>query len=171
MNPIIKEIESGPHFVTINEDFTRLSEIVKVSQGVLEALGPRDVILIERLVGKKVLHPKVRLPNDLLYQLKKSDSLIEEVKDLRKYLKDLGRLREKLEDVWDLVITLLTSSELVKRLKDPSTSDQEKIAIVKRLKELWKKKVVDAEDLIKEGFVIRTKTDLLSRPEERGFQL
>ena len=138
MNPIIKEIKSGPHFVIINEDFARLSEIVKVSQGVLEALGPRDVILIERLVGKKVLHPKVRLPNDLLYQLKKSDSLIEEMKDLRKYLKDqdLGRLREKLEDVWDLVIALLTSSELVKRLKDPSTSDQEKIAIVKRLKEL-----------------------------------
>jgi len=168
VNPIIKEIESGPHFVTINEDFARLSEIVKVSQGVLEALGSRGVILIERLVGKKVLHPKVRLPNDLLYQLKKSDSLIEEVKDLRKYLKDqdLGRLREKLEDVWDLVIALLTSSELVKRLKDPSTSDQEKIAIVKRLKELWKKKIVGAEDLIKEGFVIRTKSGKWIEPQK-----
>jgi len=51
-------------------------------------------------------------------------------------------------------------------LKDPSTSDQEKIAIVKRLKELWKKKVVDAEDLIKEGFVIRTKSGKWIEPHK-----
>jgi hypothetical protein len=88
---------------------------------------------------------------------------------LRKYLKDqdLGRLKEKLKDVWDLVIEwILGPSELVKRLRDPLTSDQEKIVIVKRLKELWKKKVISAEDLIKEGFVIRTKNGKWIEPQK-----
>jgi hypothetical protein len=88
---------------------------------------------------------------------------------LRKYLKDqdLERLKEKLKDVWDLVIEwILGPSELVKRLKDPLASDQEKIAIVKKLKELWKKKVVSAEDLIKEGFVIRTKNGKWIKPQK-----
>jgi hypothetical protein len=161
INPIIEEIENGPHFVTIDGNLARLSEVVRVDQKVLEALGPRGVILIERLTNKKVLDPKVLLPNDLVYKLKVSNSLIEDIKDLRKYLKDqdLERLKEKLKDVWDLVIEwILGPSELVKRLRDPSTSDQEKTAIVKRLKELWKRKVISTEDLIKEGFVIRTKS-------------
>jgi len=161
INPIIEEIENGPHSVTIDGNLARLSEVVRVDQKVLEALGPRGVILVERLTSKKVLDPKVRLPNDLVYKLKESNSLVEDIKDLRKYLKDqdLERLKEKLKDVWDLVIEwILGPSELVKRLRDPSTSDQEKIAIVKRLKELWKRKVISAEDLIKEGFVIRTKS-------------
>jgi hypothetical protein len=161
VNPIIKEIENGPHFVTINGNLARLSEVVRVDQKVLEALGPRGVILIEKLTGKKILDPKVQLPYDLLKDKpKESSSLIEDVKGLRRYLRDqdLKHLREKFEDVWNLIIELLEPSELVKRLKDPSASDQEKIAIVKRLKELWKKGVVSANDLIKKGFVIRTKS-------------
>jgi hypothetical protein len=169
VKPIIEEIEKGPHFVTIDGSLARLSEVVKVDQKVLEALGPRGVILIERLTGKKVLDPRVVLPHDLIYELKVSNSLIEDVKDLRKYIKDqdLEHLKEKLKDVWDLVIEwILGPSELIKRLRDPSTSDQEKIAIVKRLKELWKKKVVSAEDLIKEGFVIRTKSGKWIEPQK-----
>jgi hypothetical protein len=169
INPIIEEIEKGPHFVTIDGNLARLSEVVRVDQKVLEALGPRGVLLVERLTSKKVLDPKVLLPYDLVYKLKESNSLVEDVKDLRKYLKDqdLERLREKLKDVWDLVIEwILGPSELVKRLRDPSTGDQEKIAIVKRLKELWKKKVVSAEDLIKEGFVIRTKSGKWIEPQK-----
>jgi hypothetical protein len=169
VNPIIEEIEKRPHFVTIDGGLARLSEVVRVDQKVLEALGPRGVILIERLTGKKVLDPKVQLPYDLVYKLKESSSLIEDIKDLRKYLKDqdLERLKEKLKDVWDLVIEwILGPSELVKRLRDPLASDQEKIAIVKKLKELWKKKVVSAEDLIKEGFVIRTKNGKWIEPQK-----
>jgi len=169
VNPIIEEIEKGPHFVTIDGNLARISEVVRVDQKVLEALGPRGVILIERLTGKKVLDPRVLLPYDLIYKLKESNSLIEDVKDLRKYLKDqdLERLREKLKDVWDLVIEwILGPSELVKRLRDSSTSDQEKIAIVKKLKELWKRKVISAEDLIKEGFVIRTKSGKWIEPQK-----
>jgi hypothetical protein len=169
INPIIEEIEKGAHFVTIDWNLARLSEVVRVDQKVLEALGPRGVILIERLTGKKVLDPKVLLPYDLVYKLKVSNSLIEDVKDLRKYLKDqdLERLKEKLKDVWDLVIEwILGPSELVKRLRDPSTSDQEKIAIVKKLKELWKRRVISAEDLIKEGFVIRTKSGKWIEPQK-----
>jgi hypothetical protein len=88
---------------------------------------------------------------------------------LRKYLKDqdLERLKEKLKDVWDLVIEwILGPSELVKRLRDPSASDQEKIAIVKKLKELWKRRVISAEDLIKEGFIIRTKSGKWIEPQK-----
>jgi hypothetical protein len=169
VNPIIEGIEKGAHFVTIDGNLARLSEVVRVDQKVLEALGPRGVILIERLTGKKVLDPKVLLPNDLVYKLKESNSLIEDIKDLRKYLKDqdLERLREKLKDVWDLVIEwILGPSELIKRLRDPSASDQEKIAIVKKLKELWKRKVISAEDLIKEGFVIRTKSGKWIEPQK-----
>jgi len=170
VNPIIEEIEKKPHFVTIDGGLARLSEVVRVDQKVLEALGPRGVILVERLTGKKVLDPKVLLLPDLVDKLEKEyDSLIKDVKDLRKYLKDqdLERLREKLWDVWDLVIEwMLGPSELVKRLRDPSTSDQEKIAIVKKLKELWKKKVISAEDLIKEGFVIRTKSGKWIEPQK-----
>jgi hypothetical protein len=169
VNPIIEEIEKGPHFVTIDGNLARISEVVRVDQKVLEALGPRGVILIERLTGKKVLDPRVLLPYDLIYKLKESNSLIEDVKDLRKYLKDqdLERLREKLKDVWDLVIEwILGPSELVKRLRDSSTSDQEKIVIVKKLKELWKRKVISAEDLIKEGFVIRTKSGKWIEPQK-----
>jgi hypothetical protein len=169
VNPIIEEIEKGPHFVTIDRNLAKLSEVVKVDQEVLEALGSRGVILIERLTGKKVLDPKVLLPYDLVYKLKESNSLIEDVKDLRKYLKDqdLEHLKEKLKDVWDLVIEwILGPSELVKRLRDPSTSDQEKIAIVKKLKELWKRRVISAEDLIKEGFVIRTKNGKWIEPQK-----
>ena len=169
VNPIIEEIEKGPHFVTIDRNLAKLSEVVRVDQKVLEALDPRGVILIERLTGKKVLDPKVLLPYDLVYKLKESNSLIEDVKDLRKYLKDqdLEHLKEKLKDVWDLVIEwILGPSELVKRLRDPSTSDQEKIAIIKKLKELWKKKTVSAEDLIKEGFVIRTKSGNWIEPQK-----
>jgi len=169
VNPIIEEIEKGPHFVTIDGNLAKLSEVVRVDQKVLEALGPRGVILVEKLTGKKVLDPKIRLPSDLVYKLKNSNSLIEDIKDSRKYLKDqdLERLKEKLKDVWDLVIEwILGPSELVKRLRDPSTSDQEKIAIVKKLKELWKKKAVSAEDLIKEGFVIRTKSGNWIEPQK-----
>jgi hypothetical protein len=169
VNPIIEEIEKGPHFVTIDGNLAKLSEVVRVNQKVLEALGPRGVILVEKLTGKKVLDPKVLLPYDLVDKLKDYNSLIEDVKDLRKYLKDqdLERLKEKLKDVWDLVIEwILGSSELVKRLRDPLASDQEKIAIVKKLKELWKKKVVSAEDLIKEGFVIRTKNGKWIEPQK-----
>jgi hypothetical protein len=169
VKPIIEEIEKGAHFVTIDGNLARLSEVVKVDQKVLEALGPRGVILIERLTGKKVLDPRVRIPSDLVHELEKSNGLIKDIKDLRKYLKDqdLERLKEKLKDVWDLVIEwILGPSELVKRLRDPSTSDQEKIAIVKKLKELWKKKVVSAEDLIKEGFVIRTKSGKWIEPQK-----
>jgi len=169
VNPIIEEIINGPHFVTIDGNLARLSEVVRVDQKVLEALGPGGVILIERLIGKKVLDPKVLLPYDVVYKLKESNSIIEDVKDLRKYLKDqdLERLKEKLKDVWDLVIEwILGPSELVKRLRDPLASDQEKIAIVKKLKELWKKKVVSAEDLIKEGFVIRTKSGKWIEPQK-----
>ena len=88
---------------------------------------------------------------------------------MRKYLKDqdLERLKEKLKDVWDLVIEwILGPSELVKRLRDPSASDQEKIAIVKKLKELWKRRVISAEDLIKEGFIIRTKSGKWIEPQK-----
>ena len=106
--PYNKGIEKGPHFATIKEikdgvvvdgDFAKLSEVVKVGQGVLEALGPKGIILIEKLIGKKILHPKVQLPYDIIGKLKDSNSLIEHVKDLRKYL---GGLRpiisgEKLE--------------------------------------------------------------------------
>jgi hypothetical protein len=169
VNPIIEEIINGPHFVTIDGNLAKLSEVVRVDQKVLEALGPRGVILVEKLTGKKVLDPKVLLPSDLVDKLKNSNSLIEDVKDLRKYLKDqdLERLKEKLKDVWDLVIEwILGPSELVKRLRDPLASDQEKIAIVKKLKELWKKKVVSAEDLIKEGFVIRTKNGKWIEPQK-----
>jgi hypothetical protein len=169
VNPIIEEIEKGPHFVTIDGNLARLSEVVRVDQKVLEVLGPSGVILVERLTGKKVLDPKVLLPYDIVYKLKESNSLIEDVKDLRKYLKDqdLERLKEKLKDVWDLVIEwILGPSELVKRLKDPLASDQEKIAIVKRLKELWKNGVVSANDLIKEGFVIRTKSGKWIEPQK-----
>jgi hypothetical protein len=169
VNPIIEEIEKGPHFVTIDGNLAKLSEVVRVDQKVLEALGPRGVILVEKLTGKKVLDPKVLLPYDLVDKLKEYNSLIEDVKDLRKYLKDqdLERLKEKLKDVWDLVIEwILGPSELVKRLRDPLASDQEKIAIVKKLKELWKKKVVSAEDLIKEGFVIRTKNGKWIEPQK-----
>ena len=169
INPIIEEIENGSHFVTINWNLAKLSEVVRVDQKVLEALGPRGIILIEKLTGKKVLGPKVLLPYDLVDKLKKSSSLIEDIKDLRKYLKDqdLEHLKEKLKDVWDLVIEwILGPSELVKRLRDPSTSDQEKIAIVKKLKELWKRKVISAEDLIKEGFVIKTKSGKWIEPQK-----
>jgi hypothetical protein len=169
VNPIIEEIENGPHFVTIDGNLARLSEVVRVDQKVLEALGPRGVILVEKLTGKKVLDPKVLLPSDLVDKLKNSNSLIEDVKDLRKYLKDqdLERLKEKLKDVWDLVIEwILGPSELVKRLRDPSASDQEKIAIVKKLKELWKRRVISAEDLIKEGFIIRTKSGKWIEPQK-----
>jgi len=178
VSPILREIENGPHFVTVKEinngvvvdgEFAKLSEIVKVEQSVLEALGPKAVILIEKLTGKKVLHPKVQLPLDLIYKLKYSNGLIESIKDLREYVKDqdLRSLREKLKDVWDLVIEwLLEPSELIKRLKDPLTSEPEKITIVKRLKELWKRKVVSAEELIKEGFVIRTKNGKWVDPRE-----
>jgi hypothetical protein len=116
-----------------------------------------------------VLDPRVRVPSDLVYELEKSNGLIKDIKDLRKYLKDqdLERLKEKLKDVWDLVIGwVLGPSELIKRLRDPSTGDQEKIAIVKKLKELWKKKVISAEDLIKEGFVIRTKSGKWIEPQK-----
>ena len=106
----MREIENGPHFATIKEikdgvivdgDFVKLSEIVKVDQSVLEALDPKTVILIEKLTGKKVLHPKVQLSFDLIYKLKHSNSLIESIKDLRGYVKDqdLRSLREKLKDV------------------------------------------------------------------------
>jgi len=169
VNPIIEEIEKGPHFVTIDGNLAKLSEVVRVDQKVLEALGPRGVILVEKLTGKKVLDPRVQLPSDLVYELEKSNGLIKDIKDLRKYLKgqDLKFLREeKLKDLWDLVMELLEPSELVKRPRDPSTSDQEKIAIVKRLKELWKKKVVSADDLIKEGFVIRTKSGKWIEPQK-----
>jgi hypothetical protein len=173
VNPILKEIESGPHFVTIDESLTRLSEVVMVDQKVLEALGPRGVILVERLTGKKVLDPRVRIPSDLVCKSEEKSNcliLIKDIKDLRKYLKDqdLKFLREeKLWDVWDLVIEwILGPSELVKRLRDPLASDQEKIAIVKRLKELWKKKVISADDLIKEGFVIRTKSGRWIEPQK-----
>jgi len=172
VNPIIEEIEKRPHFVTIDGGLARLSEVVRVDQKVLEALGPRGVILVERLTGKKVLDPKVLLPYDVVGKLKESNSLIEDVKDLRKYLKDqdLERLKEKLKDVWDLVIDviewILGPSELVKRIRDPLASDQEKIVIVKKLKELWKKKVINAEDLIKEGFVIRTKNGKWIEPQK-----
>ena len=169
VNSIIEEIEKGPHFVTIDGNLARLSEVVIVNQKILEALGPKGVILVEKLTGKKVLDPKVLLPHDVVYKLKESNSLIEDVKDLRKYLKDqdLERLKEKLKDVWDLVIEwILGPSELVKRLRDPLASDQEKIVIVKKLKELWKKKVISAEDLIKEGFVIRTKNGKWIEPQK-----
>jgi len=169
VNPIIEEIVNGPHFVTIDGNLARLSEVVRVNQKILEALGPRGVILVEKLTGKKVLDPKVLLPHDVVDKLKESNSLIEDVKDLRKYLKDqdLERLKEKLKDVWDLVIEwILGPSELVKRLRDPLASDQEKIVIVKKLKELWKKKVISAEDLIKEGFVIRTKNGKWIEPQK-----
>jgi len=172
-NPIIEEIESGPYFATIKEvkngvvidgDLAKLSEIAKVDQGILETLGPKGIILIERLTGKKVLHPKVRLPHDSIVKLRIGD-----VKDLRKYLEGQGlkSARERLEDVWDLVLEwILGPSELVKRLKDPSTSEQEKIIIVRRLKELWKRKAVSAEELIKEGFVIRTKSSKWIEPQK-----
>ena len=70
VNPIIEEIENGPHFVTIDGNLARLSEVVRVDQRVLEALGPRGVILVEKLTGKKVLDPKVLLPSDLVDKLK-----------------------------------------------------------------------------------------------------
>ena len=76
-------------------------------------------------------------------------------------------MREKLEDVWDLVIEwVLGPSELVKRLRDSSTSEQEKMIVVRRLKELWKRKVVSAEELIKEEFVIRTKSSKWIEPQK-----
>jgi len=174
VNPVVREIENGPRFATIKEikngimidgDFAKLSEIVKVDQGVLEALGPKGIILVEKLTGKKVLHPKVQLSHDLIDKLR----LIKDIKDLRKYLEgqDLRNARERLEDVWDLVLEwILGHSELVKRLRDPSTSEQEKIMIVRRLKELWKRKAVGAEELIKEGFVIRTKSGKWIEPQK-----
>jgi hypothetical protein len=168
VNPIIREIESGSHFATVDGGFARLSEIVKVEQRVLDALAPKGAIeklkiIVEKIANKKMVDPRVRLPSEL----RKSNRLtvIEDVKDLREIAKGLGRYRKDLEDVWDLVIKLLEPSELVKRLKDPSTSDQERVAIVKRLKELWKNKEVRAEDLIKGGFVIRTKSGKWIEPQ------
>ena len=175
VNPIVREIERGPHFATVDGGFARLSEIVKVEQKVLDALAPKGTIeklkiIIEKIANKKILDPRVRLPSELTRELRKFNRLVEDVKDLREIAKSLGRYRKDLEDVWDedvwdLVIKLLEPSELVKRLKDPSTSDQERVAIVKRLKELWKNKEVGAEDLIKGGFVIRTKSGKWVEPQ------
>jgi len=177
VDPIIKEIGKGPHFATIKEikngvvidgDFAKLSEVVKVSRGVLETLGPKGIILIEKLTGKKVLHPKVRLPRDIVCELERSNSLIEHVKDLRKYLGSLRliNLREILGDMQDLVLLVLGPSELVKSLRDSSTSDREKVMIVRELKRGWERKEVSAEELIKEGFVIRTKSGKWVEPQK-----
>ena len=177
VNPIIREIERGPHFATVDGGFARLSEIVKVEQRVLDALAPKGTIeklkiIVEKIANKKIVDPRVRLPSELTRELRKSNRLIviEDVKDLREIAKGLGRYRKDLEDVRDLVIKLLEPFELVKRLKDPSISDQERVEIVKRLKELWKNKEVGAEDLIKGGFVIRTKSGKWIEPQKALLQ-
>jgi len=70
-----------------------------------------------------------------------------------------------MQDLVSIIKLVLGPSELVKRLRDPSTSDQERIEIVRELKRRWERKEVSAEELIEEGFVIRTKSSKWVEPQ------
>jgi hypothetical protein len=74
------------------------------------------------------------------------------------------------KDKWDewgeRIIELLEPSDLINKLRDPNVSDEEKIKIVKELKRRWSKGIVSIEELLKGGFLIRTKSGKWIRPQE-----
>jgi hypothetical protein len=140
VSPINCEIINGNHVITLNGDFTKISEVVKVDKEVLDLLKNPDII--ERITNKKVLHPKAKVPQNFVEK-----GLIETI-TLEKVVK-----KEYLP-------------RLLSELKDPNKDDQTKIGIVRKIKEFWKKGGLRGEDLIKEGFLIRTKSGKWLRPQE-----
>jgi len=163
INPIKNKIENGNYFITFDGNFTKFSEIIKVEKDVLNQI---NFSCIEKITGKKVLHPDVKLPRLLIDRLKKGD-IINEMKDLRKYLrnKELRHIIKDLEGKCDKILELLEPFDLLERLKNLKTSDEEKIEIVKRLKEFWKRGLIKGQDLINKGFVIKTKSGKWIEPQ------
>jgi hypothetical protein len=167
IKPVNDEIMSGAHYPTIDEDFVRTSDVVKVDQKIIESLG-LDLVkeIIKRVAGKGMLNPKAKIPRAL--ELKE----VKEIRDLRKYLEGipLEKLKELFKDKWDewgeRIIELLEPSDLINKLRDPNVSDEEKIRIVKELKRRWSKGIVSSEELLKGGFLIRTKSGKWIRPQE-----
>jgi hypothetical protein len=60
----------------------------------------------------------------------------------------------------------LEPSDLINKLRDPNVSDEERMRVVKKLKRRWSKGIVSSEELLKEGFLIRTKSGKWIRPQE-----
>ena len=90
-NPISKEIREGNHLVDIRGKFIKASEAVKVNEGVLKLL---NVDFIEKITGKKVLHLKTKPSSKLEVEN------VMYVRELEKYLRDLGRVRYVFGDDW-----------------------------------------------------------------------
>ncbi|RSN77723.1 sacsin N-terminal ATP-binding-like domain-containing protein [Candidatus Methanodesulfokora washburnensis] len=90
-NPINNEIKNGNHAVTLKGDFARISEVVEVSQTVLDLVGSD---FIEKVTNKKVLHPKAKLHPSL----EKRKTI--DIRNLKEYLYDIESIKTAFGDRW-----------------------------------------------------------------------
>jgi hypothetical protein len=91
-NPISDEIKNGNHVVTLEGNFAKVSEVVRVSQTILDFLGS---IFIEKITNKKILHPKVKLHYSL-------NNIIEtiSIRNLKGYLSNVESIKTVFKDKW-----------------------------------------------------------------------
>jgi hypothetical protein len=91
-NPINNEIKNGNHANTLKGDFARVSEVVKVSQTVLDLLGSDS---IEKVTTKKVLHPKAKLHPSLEENVETIN-----IRNLKRYLRNIELIKTAFGDKW-----------------------------------------------------------------------
>ncbi len=92
LNPIESEIRNGDHFVRHDGSFVRANETIQVSESVVRFLGEES---IEKLSGKKILHPDCR-PHELL-----GISNFQLIRDFfRSYPFDFERFKATFRDEW-----------------------------------------------------------------------
>jgi hypothetical protein len=91
-NPINDEIKNGNHVVTLEGNFVKASEVVKVSQTTLDLLGST---FIEKVTNKKILHPKVKLCYDLSNTIETIDII-----NLKRYLLNVESIKATFGDKW-----------------------------------------------------------------------
>lgn len=106
--PLREEIINGTHFLDLNEEFVKSEDVINVSEGVGNLLGPD---FIQKLTGKHILNPKSKLRKDLSSKIKSYSNVVDLVNDygnhgnLRKIFGDnwityLKKLLEALADEW-----------------------------------------------------------------------
>ncbi|MEM2175563.1 MAG: hypothetical protein QXI58_08105, partial [Candidatus Micrarchaeia archaeon] len=81
------------------------------------------------------------------------------------YLREVGAKILTEKDVY-MLINEETLPSLLDKLKNPNTPDNEKIEIVKKIKELWKENVITTDKLSSMEILIRTKNGKWVRPKE-----
>jgi len=128
-NPLRREISLGEHYVDVSGSFVKSYDVVKVDEKVLEALGHE---LVEVISGRKVLHPRCKIPSKIPRELqpKALTSVLDVVRDADvyqygvvcarlkrsygvKWIDQLKRIVESLADEWRQL-----SGDLKPRYKD-----------------------------------------------------